>query len=419
MGIKTANNTYRLTSDNFRVYEIQMFDGKPFYLDMYKSSASNDEWFSPVSNTKFCRFILWKRNFTTQDAISTIAKRLSISKNRFKCAGNKDKHAETIQMCSVYNVSPSALMQISAKDIEILYAVNSDSEMRMGELLGNKFEIHLDKIMDKVDTSRLESVKKRFASLLNTGYIPNYFGRQRFGTSRFNTHIVGLSILRGDFESAVQHILTDTDYETNPEITRARKYISETHDYAKAYEMFPKYMRIERGILRHLRNAPTDYAGALRTIPRTTLLMYIHAVQSLIFNRSIHAKMKSDDLRNVYDRFCEETFGFPNLNKIYNRSELSNNEDTTTWPVEKIIGYATELDENDEKLLDELDLVQDDFRVRRMPEIASRGTYRIAYAPIINGYIQDNKITFSLPSGSYATVVLDTLFGNEPFVWRG
>ena len=65
----------------------------------------------------------------------------------------------------------------------------------MGQLKGNKFKIlikDLDDIQESADIAN-EVLKE-----LETTGVPNYFGWQRFGKPRTNTHLVGEALIEND-----------------------------------------------------------------------------------------------------------------------------------------------------------------------------------------------------------------------------
>ena len=149
------------------------------------------------------------------------------------------------------------------------------------------------------------------------GKFPNYFGEQRFGSTRKNTHRIGERIVKGDFEGAVTEYLTNSDGEKNDSASTARKQLLETEDYAAALKNFPKHLRLERSMLAHLAETPEDYIGALRRLPRNILLMFVHALQSYIFNICISERIKNGEIScEEGEYFCgENEFGFPDINK--------------------------------------------------------------------------------------------------------
>ncbi len=70
----------------------------------------------------------------------------------------------------------------------------------MGQLKGNKFRI-LIRDIDDIESATV-TANKVLKQLEVTG-VPNYFGWQRFGKPRTNTHLVGEALIENDLAKAV------------------------------------------------------------------------------------------------------------------------------------------------------------------------------------------------------------------------
>ena len=95
--------------------------------------------------------------------------------------------------------------------------------------------------------------------------MPNYFGYQRFGTVRPNTHLVGRELVKGNLEAAVMRYLCSPYAAKRPERQETRRYLEETHDFGGALRIYPHRRVVERMILDALRNNPIDFVGVLRS----------------------------------------------------------------------------------------------------------------------------------------------------------
>ncbi len=323
----------------------------------------NKEIAYPDEEGDFTRFILQKREWTTEGAIRRIAKELGVSRKRFNYAGNKDKIALTTQLVSAFGVEKGRILSLDLKDIKINGAWKSKEKVSLGDLVGNRFTIIV-----RNPEKNGETVDRIYKEL--GGRFPNYFGEQRFGTSRKNTHIVGEYIVKGRLDKAVLSFLCDSEGETNENARTARKNLKETLDHSEALKEFPKHLKLERSMIAHLEKNPNDYAGALRRLPRATLLMFVHAFQSYIFNRLLSENI------------------------------------TETEGEGKLIGYETGVNEREKEILDELGVKPKDFRIKNLPEISSKGSSRPLFAPLKDFSFSENTFRFSLDAGSYATVAL-------------
>lgn len=310
---------------------------------------------------------LEKNNWDTLFAMREVAGRLHVSPKRIGFAGTKDKRAVTAQRISIWKVKEKDVENLRIKDIRIVPLAYSDKRMEMGDLWGNRFTI-------KVYTSRKPKRLKE---------VPNFFGEQRFGALRSITHLVGKEILRGNLENAVKIYLGLRSPEEKEETALARKRLAKGWDYRGALSYFPQYLRHERTLLGHLASGPNDYAGALRKLPRSLLLMFVHAYQSYLFNRF---------LQTVLEKKLKYRQGPLYGYKLKPKNAL------------------------EKRILEEEGLEPKDFLLKSMPELSHKGTRRDLFVQLKGFRAMERgegfvTVRFSLLKGAYATSALRAIFG--------
>ena len=347
-------------------------------------------------NGEYVLFWIEKFNWDTNKIIKEISKRLHISQKRIYVAGTKDKRAVTRQRICIWNVNEEDVKNLKIKDVNIYNIKRVRKKLRLGELEGNRFNVTIRNVSLK--TEEIKKKVEKIFSELRSG-IPNLFGPQRFGEVRKLTHLVGLELLKGNFEKATNIYLCKI-FENEPEdAKKAREFLlgnwGKRDYYLKALNKFPRRLRYERSILDYLYKHPNDFAGAIRRLPKRLRKMFLNAVQSKIFN----------------DLVIEM-----NIKK------------QTTIP---LIGYNTNIDKENKisrKIIDIMkryEIKKEFFEMKNMPEIAVSGGLREAILfpkelkiidiskDEINRGKSKVKISFFLPKGSYATIVLREVMKNE------
>jgi len=343
----------------------------------------------------FVVFVLQKRLWDTYQALLKISKALNRGKKAFSFAGTKDRRAITTQLASFYKIEKEKLLQLKIKDIQINGAWKSKEGIKLGELLGNRFEI-------LVKTKNYE--EEYFNEFKKICKIPNYFGPQRFGV-RKNNFDIGIKLLKRDFESAALEFLCSTKNEKNKIAIEAREKLRKEMDFKKALEYFPRFLRYERKMLSFLSEQPKNFIGAFRKLPRSLKLMFIHAVQAQIFNEVLEKKVKENALEKEKRRCGSNFYGFPDLQNISENGE---------FPLGNLIGYESVLDPYEEEALSKYSISKEDFLFKEFPEISQKGKLRPLVVAVKDFEFkkEDNgiKLCFSLPNGSYATVLLMQFF---------
>ncbi len=354
-----------------------------------KVLAVNDESKIDESEKKeYVHFTLLKYNWDTMRALKEISKRVRVSRKRLGFAGTKDKRAITTQRVSVWKVPIEELIKVQIKDIGIRNPVYADDRINLGDLWGNRFTMTIREI--PLSENEIHEQLNETVQQLD-GKIPSFFGLQRFGIQRPITHLVGKEILRKNFKEAVMIYLAKTFPEEGEEAGKARKFLSETGDFREAINLFPKYLGYERMMMDSLIHTPTDFIGALRKLPKKLRWMFVHAYQAYIFNRALS-------------------------------SYLMEGKEIDKLP---LVGYESEIDEITEKIMEEEEIKKEEFLVKEMPEMSSKGEYRQTFIEFKDFEISKiekdelsetgNKavIKFSLSKGNYATVLLRELMKNE------
>lgn len=134
---------------------------------------------------------LEKRLRTTEQVASDLARVAKVRPRDVGYAGRKDRVAVAIQTFSVPGLHPAQALDMTLPGVRVLAAVPHGHKLRTGQLRGNRFEIAIREIPDR-DQLRLRS---RFEALCASG-MPNRFGSQRFGRDGRNAAI-GSRVLQG------------------------------------------------------------------------------------------------------------------------------------------------------------------------------------------------------------------------------
>lgn len=132
-----------------------------------------------------------KKNLSTSEMLGVFARYLNIKNRDIGYAGLKDKHAMTKQYISIHKEHEEALENFEHEGIKILSKVYHNNKIRIGHLKANRFYIKLKKVNPTSAIKMDEALK----NISNFG-MPNYFGYQRFGTDG-NNHIDGEKIAKG------------------------------------------------------------------------------------------------------------------------------------------------------------------------------------------------------------------------------
>lgn len=287
-----------------------------------------------------------KVGLDTEFAVKRIAQALGV-RDPAGWAGLKDRHARTTQWASFQRGDRDAALALSLDGIRVLEAARHGNKLRTGHLRGNRFTLRLR----GADPAREADARAVIGALAANG-VPAFFGEQRFG--------------RG-----------------GQTLTRARDWIIGTSR--------PPRAPFERKL-------------------------HVSAVQSAIFNELLAARILGGGLASIVEGdLCrkEDTGGMFVATDLEDaRARAERFELSATGPM---FGAEMRWPEGEARVLEEAALAKAGLDAEKLEKFrrAGEGTrrpYRFRLTePSVTSDAEGLLLSFVLPAGAYATVVLREL----------
>ena len=392
----------KVRPEDFLVEELPLYEpegvGEHLYLGIEKTEVAHGELMSCI-----------RRHFNVTD-------------KAIGFAGMKDKMGVTRQMVSVHLIGEPPSVEIPHKRIRVLWAKRHRNKLRMGHLAGNRFNI---RIRD-VEPVQVDAARRTLDRLHATG-VPNYFGAQRFGY-RCNNHLIGAAFLKGDWRGLLEQLLGSTGA-ILPEYQRQRRELFDAGKHAEAAELWTVADRAERIACQALARGRKNKDACVR-IGENALSFWVSALQSAIFNRVLDHRLE----QGLFNAFVQGDVAFKHDSRgmfSITANELAGSELAQRLAAKEISpsgplwgrgmmaaapGSAVEVTERDAltALGASIELMTEGNR-------APEGTRRPLRVMLTNPRLDTGSdehgsfigVSFDLPRGAYATVVLREIMKND------
>ncbi|MEM2995081.1 MAG: tRNA pseudouridine(13) synthase TruD [Candidatus Bathyarchaeia archaeon] len=419
----------RQFADDFVVEEI-LVDGSKAEINPVETECRVLR--SASVENRFLLCVLVKRNWDIFLALRAVAERLGLNPEKIDVAGIKDAKALTAQHITIEGATVETVKKVNVKDIEIRPLGYCRERLSPYYLFGNSFQITIRAI-----SHSKSAIKKRITrtvrELETLGGMPNFFGHQRFGLTRPITHLVGKALVQGNLKKAVMLFLAKPSPHENPKSRQARRQLWKTQNFKQALKNFPKQLRYERLMLKHLTQKPEDFAGAFKKLPDKLQRLFPQAYQSYLFNKFLSKRLANGiplnrvEVGDYVVNVQRNGLPMPSMRRIVQTETLKEINEAIkagkTRLALPLIGFRQKPSQGvqgeiEKQILAEEGITPENFKIPFMPEISSKGELRTALAPIGNFQLKEvsddeansnknkAKISFTLHRGSYATVLL-------------
>jgi tRNA pseudouridine13 synthase len=427
--------------EDFQVEEI-LLDGSKAQVDFSggEKRALGASW----EQQQHLLCVLAKQNWDTLIATKNVANQLGLGQNSLQIAGIKDAKAVTAQYFSIENFTMADVEKVNINGVQIRPVGYLRNPLSLFYLLGNHFTIKITNITQQDHDTVNTQVSQTIEEITQLGGIPNYFGHQRFGTTRPITHYVGKAILENNFEEAALLFLAKPSPYEHPETRSARMELQQTYNFKAALEHYPKQLRYERLMLKYLNENPNQYFRAFNVLPLKLQVLFVQAYQSYLFNRFLSERVKAGLPLNRVEIgdfvVSVERTGLPmvNVSQIVTAQNQTRIDEALAAGKMRLalplVGFKQKLSggtmgELEQCVLQQENVNMNNFRITANSRIGNRGSLRTALTPVKDfKHLNTTKstadgltvtITFTLLRGCYATILLREIIKPQNLISAG
>ncbi|MBL8859109.1 MAG: tRNA pseudouridine(13) synthase TruD [Planctomycetes bacterium] len=358
---------------------------------------------------RFQVYRVTKKKLTSLEAAGRLADLAGVAQSEVAMAGLKDRQGVTVQFMTVKGGRPVFL---KTPELRIETAGFASREITSSDSEGNAFEITVRKMSDE----EREALVKGAAEVKAYG-LPNYFGEQRFGNLRHGQGWIARDLALGKHEVALRALIAGKSEHDDARNSRFKRSIEGAWgDWRSCREFagrFGNYISVFQHLIKH----EDDFAGAFRFVKSQLRLIHLYAWQSHVWNRAVAAHVES--VTRPEERFMVAA---PEGRLIFARGELKSDPkwkgmfrlpgpglDDVKHPAQRdLLALA----------LRQEGLQPHEFRIEGVSGFQLKGEDRPLLVTPRNLRIDtpangQTIVSFELPRGSYATLVMSRLVPPE------
>lgn len=364
----------------------------------------------------FAVYRMTKRGLTTPDAIDAVARRWKLDRQKISYGGLKDRHALTSQFLTIFRGPRRELIQTN---LSLKYLGQATRPYKPTDISGNRFGLVLRDMSEDELARALRAIER----VARDG-IPNYFDDQRFGSVSAEGEFIGRAWITEDYERCLWLALAEPHpFDRSGEKKEKQTLRDHWGKWSECKAALSKSHR--RSIITFLADRPGDFRGAWGCVRADMRSLYLSAFQSDLWNK-IAAR--------IFRRVCRPE----------QVEEVSLSTGTILFPVDLDAAQRTELQAASVPLpsarihadpgpfgpdiieaLAEAGLTLEQIKSKHHRDsFFSKGERRLLIAPEEMSwnagtdelYAGRHKLSlsFGLPRGSYATIVVKQLTRAEP-----
>lgn len=238
--------------------------------------------FHAVDDGEHYVHLVHKEKLSTHEALSLLVQHAHVDRAAIAYAGLKDRQAVTDQYVSIQGRA----VELKVPGMRVTPIGRTDAPINSRMSRGNAFTI----VVRDLRPTEAAQLRRGLPSLQKTGF-PNYFDDQRFGCLKHGQGFAMLQVLRGDYEAALHQLIAVPSPRAITGDVNLKKAL-QTH-----WGNWEACLRTARGpmyqpLFSHLLAAPTDFKGALEFLPLRLRVIHSFAYQSFLWNRAVSLMLR-------------------------------------------------------------------------------------------------------------------------------
>jgi len=355
----------------------------------------------------YAYFVLKKKDLTTIDALRYISRRFGIPLKSISFAGLKDKKAITEQYIAIKGLSEDKISQMKnykSENLELEFLGYSDEEIKLGDIEGNYFEIVVRGVGKKQ-----KRIFERMREVVEVFGCENYFGEQRFGSVKNAKEFIVKYLIRHEYEEAMKEYLTSL---ADKRLSRLLK--KAWGNWEEFLKLMPKGSNPELEVVKALRRGES-FKNAFKVLPKNIRLMFVFAYQSYLWNRYLYTFVVRY-LKHCKTPFLKWELAFFNEMKGVIWEEIKDMEipylGVEYKPKDKKIELIIREVLKEEGISPKM-LMSERIGIKLFSDGVRKAFFKPKELKVLKEEKNSMVLSFTLPPGSYATVLLRKLFCSE------